>query len=124
MFFLISGTVLFVGLSGTIGLVAYKIAHGIDEYEERSIVVSSVGSFSVLLRRKLDHLFTQARTIHFPVLVERTIMVCRGAARAIVKRYGKFRASMEGRGSIDQKGAVSFFLKTVAEHKKKLRVDR
>lgn len=121
MFFLISSTVLFVGLSGVIGLIAYKIIHEDSEHAKWGEEGAVADAFSVFLRRKLDRIFVHTRTRHIPALLERTMEMYHATMEIASKRYADFRVSVEGRRAIKQKGAASFFLKSVIEHKKKFR---
>ena len=47
--------------------------------------------------------------------------VCHKAGKHVSGKYAVFADSMNGKGDTKQKGAPSFFLKSVSEHKKKMR---
>jgi hypothetical protein len=119
MVFVLS-SLLLISIVGIITLLSYKIVRITGGGE----VNTSGGVSADILKNKLVHLFehTHRKGAHF--VFSRGRDVYNKAGKHVSGRYTVFADAMNGKGDISKKGAASFFLKSVSEHKRKMRGER
>jgi len=101
-----------MGLISLLGYKAYKVgdmAYG-NEYLNQSDVIKD------RLIHILEHVFKNSTRTAF----SKGKYVCGVASKHVYKKYSLFSDTMNGKGDISKKGAASFFLKSVSEHKKEV----
>ncbi len=114
LFTIILFSLLLVSIIGITSLVIYKM---LCVGRDMEIVTASSISVNVF-KRKLAYFFDEAcRTSTHSVFpkVKNTFNIIKGR---ISDKHIAFSDKMNGKGNTSKKGAASFFLKNVAEHKK------
>jgi hypothetical protein len=116
---LVLSSLLLISIVGIIALLSYKmvrIAHTGGEVNINTISGISADVFKNKLIDLFEH--THRKGAHFVFWGGR--YVYNKAGKHVSGKFNEFTDSMNGKGDTSKKGAASFFLKSVSEHKKAL----
>jgi len=110
----------FISIAGITALLSYKIMRMAGGGESNI----SNGISADVFKDKVIRLFerTHKKGTHF--VLKTSKRAYSKAGKRISERYTVFSDTMNGKGDVSKKGAASFFLKSVSEHKKKIREER
>ncbi len=116
LFILVLFSLLLLSIVGITALIIYKIVRTGNDIEE--IIYSGISADD--FRKKLVHLFdyTCKKSNHCVLpIVRNTFNSIKGR---VLNKHTAFTDRMNGKGDTSQKGAASFFLKRISEHKKEV----
>ncbi len=116
LFTLVLFSLVLVSIIGIILLIIYKMMRIGRDTE----TVTSGGTSPDALKKKLTHFFEGAckKSAHF--VFPKVKNIFHVVKRRISDKHVAFTDRMNGKGDTSKKGAASFFLKNVAEHKRTL----